>query len=285
LFDVNIDEELLRDKLEEVSEAEWQTLYHSYPVIGQPIEISKRRLGDEASYRLSTIEVCDKCRNSRLDKTYTQPEIFVYEPLAEVGDESLAMEVDEPETISTTEVTKQTPAPKKAESDSEPIYEVEKVLGHRQADGSTLFKVRWKGFGEGFNKLTAEEDTWEPLESFDVMDCVIKYMVNTKASAVTEEHPSLETGTCLITEIGDTPMPEAIFGEVPLSNLLPVQRDEEPTSEIQEISAFMSANNQFENSTYGLLDRPMTEDYTEFFGESIQSSSKFPDDHSQQWCE
>lgn len=44
-----------------------------------------------------------------------------------------------------------------AEEDEQ--YVVEAVITHRKLDGKVEFKVRWKGY-------TAEDDTWEPFDSF-----------------------------------------------------------------------------------------------------------------------
>jgi hypothetical protein len=40
------------------------------------------------------------------------------------------------------------------------VYEVEQIISHRINKSKLEFKVRWKGYSEN-------EDSWEPLESFD----------------------------------------------------------------------------------------------------------------------
>jgi hypothetical protein len=40
-------------------------------------------------------------------------------------------------------------------------YEIQAVVDHKSLSGSYLYRVQWKGFPD------PEEDTWEPVESFD----------------------------------------------------------------------------------------------------------------------
>lgn len=61
-------------------------------------------------------------------------------------------------------------------SDLDKQYEVEAIVDHRGTHPTNYeYKVRWKGYGP-------EHDTWEPTESFDQPDLIVRYHQRRKAN-------------------------------------------------------------------------------------------------------
>ena len=56
------------------------------------------------------------------------------------------------------------------DSEGEPRYQVERLVGHRGRAPNRHFEVKWKGFG-------AEENTWEPEQALreDLPELLLSY--------------------------------------------------------------------------------------------------------------
>lgn len=48
------------------------------------------------------------------------------------------------------------------------VFQVQDIIGHKEAKGKLLYKIRWKGYGPS-------GDTWEPVDTLSCPEILAKY--------------------------------------------------------------------------------------------------------------
>lgn len=197
IYDLNIDNSRNGD-ISYLTSKEWDIICQKYQLNGVTVVIQKAVLAGGDSILFSEKDTCQECRLNRL-LDYTEGLITISkERQNQITDESTDKEVN------------QQPTDFRNDGAS---YEIEKVVAHKQEGGQSLFLVRWTGFD-------SVDDTWEPIECFDNIDTINKFMDAKKdANGVLIEEPQISNVST------DNQINESLLA--PLHSMKPEENDDD----------------------------------------------------------